>query len=117
MEFAMQTQEQVVNTQSIQTETQTQTIDLDQPLQIGDLKVNKIDIRKPNTQALKGLKIADLLQGDVTSICTILPRISSPTLSPYDVNQLEPSDIAQVAGVIMLFLQTKSVRAELLQKQ
>ncbi len=111
----MQTQEQAVNTQAIQSETQT--IDLDQPLKMGGLEVSKIEIRKPNTQALKGLKIADLLQGDVTSICTILPRISSPTLSQYDVNQLEPSDIAQVAGVIMLFLQTKSVRAELLQKQ
>lgn len=110
-----QTAEQAENTQAIQAETQTVYLDL--PFKSGGIEVTKIDVRKPNVHALKGLKIADLLQGDVTSICTILPRISTPTLTPHDVNQLEPSDIAQVAGVIMLFLQTKSVRAELLQKQ
>lgn len=111
----MQTQDQTQNQKLIQAETQT--IDLDTPIKMGDLEIKQLEIRKPNVQALQGVKIADLLQGDVNSICTILPRISSPTLTKAEINQLEPSDIAQVAGVVMIFLQTKSVRAQLLQQQ
>ncbi len=111
----MQTQDQTQNQKLIQAEAQT--IDLDTPVKMGDLEIKQLEIRKPNVQALQGVKIADLLQGDVNSICTILPRISSPTLTKAEINQLEPSDIAQVAGVVMIFLQTKSVRAQLLQQQ
>lgn len=95
----------------------SQTIQLDTPLMMGDLAIEAIDLAKPNVAALQGVKIADLLQGDVTAICTVLPKISTPALTKAQVLQLEPSDLAQVGGAIMLFLQPKSVRAELLRQQ
>lgn len=95
----------------------TQRIDLDSPITMGDTAIEALEIRKPNVQALQGVKIADLLQGDVTAICTILPKISTPTLTKSQVQQLDPADIAQIGGAIMIFLQPKSVRAELLQTQ
>lgn len=95
----------------------SQTIELDTPLMMGDTTITHLEIRKPNVQALQGVKIADLLQGDVTAICHILPKISNPTITKTQVQQLDPADIAQIGGAVMVFLQPKSVRAELLQTQ
>ncbi|WP_269915422.1 phage tail assembly protein [Acinetobacter sp. HY1485] len=94
-----------------------QTIELDSDIQIGGERLEKLDIRKPNTQALSGIKIADLLQGDVNSILKVLPRISTPILTQQQAQQLEPCDIAQIGGALMLFLQPKSQRAEILRQQ
>lgn len=95
----------------------SQTIELDTPLMMGETAITHLEIRKPNVQALQGVKIADLLQGDVTAICHILPKISTPTITKAQVQQLDPADIAQIGGAVMIFLQPKSVRAELLQAQ
>lgn len=95
----------------------SQTIELDAPLMMGDTTITHLEIRKPNVQALQGVKIADLLQGDVTAICHILPKISNPTITKAQVQQLDPADIAQIGGAVMVFLQPKSVHAELLQTQ
>lgn len=91
------------------------TIDLDEPIMMGETKITQLVIRKPNVRALQGVKIADLLQGDVSAICTVLPKVSSPTLTKQQIEQLEPADLAQIGGVMMTFLQPKSVRQQLLQ--
>ncbi|WP_151684805.1 phage tail assembly protein [Acinetobacter seifertii] len=111
----MQTQEQADNLQMTQLEIQN--VELDSPITMGDTVISTLEIRNPNNQALQGMKIADLLQGDVTSICTLLPRICTPTLTKTQINQLTPSDMAQIAGIIMVFLQPKSVRVQLLQQR
>jgi len=111
----MSTEQQAQNQTSLNPDVQT--IDLDNPILMGALEITSLEIRKPNVTALQGVKIADLLQGDVNAICTVLPRICSPTLTKSQISQLEPSDLAQAGGVIMLFLQPKSVRAEVLRQQ
>lgn len=109
------TLEQIENTAAINPDVQT--IELENPIIMGSVEITSLEIRKPNVLALQGVKIADLLQGDVSAICTVLPKISSPTLTKTQVNQLEPSDMAQIGGAIVLFLQPKSVRAEVLRQQ
>lgn len=94
-----------------------QTIELDADIQIGGERLEKLDIRKPNAQALSGVKLRDLLEGDVNAVLKVLPRVSTPTLTSQQAQQLEPCDIAQVGGALMLFLQPKSQRAEILRKQ
>lgn len=111
----MKTLQQNENTAAINPDIQT--VDLEKPVLMGTLEITTLEIRKPNVQALQGVKIADLLQGDVTAICTVLPRVCTPELSKTQINQLEPSDLTQIGGAIMLFLQPKSVRAEVLRQQ
>ncbi|MDM8430883.1 phage tail assembly protein [Acinetobacter baumannii] len=111
----MKTLEQVENTAAINPDIQT--VDLEKPVLMGTLEITTLEIRKPNVQALQGVKIADLLQGDVTAICTVLPRVCTPELTKTQINQLEPADLTQIGGAIMLFLQPKSVRAEVLRQQ
>lgn len=96
---------------------EVQTVQLDAEIKMGDQTITELEVRKPNTQALSGVKIADLLQGDVNAICKVLPRVTTPTLTPSQVQQLEVSDIAQIGGALMLFLQPKSQRAEILRQQ
>ena len=64
----MKTLEQIENTAAINMDVQT--VDLEKPVMMGNLEINTLEIRKPNIQALQGIKISDLLQGDVTAICT-----------------------------------------------
>lgn len=111
----MQTLEQLENTAAINPDIQT--VDLEKPLMMGNLEIPSLEIRKPNVQALQGVKIADLLQGDVTAACTVLPRICSPELTKTQINQLEPADLAQICGAIILFLQPKSARVQVLRQQ
>jgi hypothetical protein len=110
----MSTQEQLENLDAINPDVQT--IDLEKPLMMGTIEIHALDIRKPNVTALQGVKIADLLNGDVTAICTVLPRVCTPQLTKSQINQLEPSDLAQIGGALVLFLQPKSVRVETLRQ-
>ncbi|MCF9034706.1 phage tail assembly protein [Acinetobacter nectaris] len=89
------------------------TIELDEPIHMGGNTIESIEINKPNIQALQGIKLADLLQGDVTAICHMLPRVSTPSLTKAEIHQLEPADIAQIGGVLINFLQPKSTRVEM----
>ena len=111
----MTEQQQTDNRDILQQDSQR--IDLDSPLTMGDLKIESLEIRKPNVAALQGIKLSDLAQGDTLAICTVLPRVCTPTLTKSQISQLEPSDLAQAGGAIMLFLQPKSVRAEVLRQQ
>ena len=113
--FTLKTLDQHENTESINPDIQI--VDLESPVMMGTLEINSIEIRKPNVTALQGVKIADLLNGDVTAICNVIPRVSTPTLTKSQINQLEPSDLAQIGGVLVLFLQPKSVRVEHLRQQ
>ena len=111
----MTTAQQQVNLEALNLDVQT--IELDADIQIGGEHLEKLDIRKPNAQALSGIKIADLLQGDVNAVLKVLPRVSTPTLTQQQAQHLEPCDIAQIGGALMLFLQPKSQRAEILRQQ
>lgn len=113
--FTLKTPEQQDNTATINPDIQV--IPLEVPIMMGTLEITSLEIRKPNVTALQGVKIADLLNGDVTAICTVIPRVSTPTLTKSQINQLEPSDLAQIGGALVLFLQPKSVRAEVLRQQ
>lgn len=93
-----------------------QKVELEEPLKIGETEVPSIELRKPNAQALQGLKIQALLEGDVSSLSVLLPRISTPPLTKAQVMDLDPSDLAQCSGVIFLFLQPKSIRTQILQQ-
>lgn len=119
MQTAEQTQEptadQIENRRAINPDFHV--IELDTPLMMGSKEITEVEVRKPNALALQGLKIADLLQGDVTAVLTLLPKVTTPTLTSAQTQQLDPCDIAQFGAVFITFLQPKSRRAALLQQQ
>lgn len=89
-------------------------VPLDKPIIRGDQTITAINLRRPLAGELRGVDIAGLLrQMDYGALETLLPRISSPTLTRADVAQLDPADLAALAAEVMLFFVPKAATAEL----
>lgn len=81
-------------------------IELAQPIKRGQTEVKEITLRRPGSGELRGLKLADLVQGDVTAVTRLLPRITQPTLVDQEVAALDVFDLTRCADEIAVFLQT-----------
>lgn len=81
-----------------------QTVTLQEPIVRGDNKVTELNIRTPKAGELRGLSLADLLQLDVNALKILLPRISSPSITEQEVNNLHPADLVQLGGKVISFL-------------
>lgn len=91
------------------------TIVLDAPIQRGTTTIAEITLRKPNAGELRGLSLQRLHQADADEILKLLPRITSPSLTPPECAQLDPADLSEAGGHIISFLLKKSVRDAVLQ--
>ena len=109
------TADQIENQKLITPNPDIQIVDLDEPIKIGNTTYTQVEVRKPSVPALRKIRISELLNGDVNSICTILPLCTTPTISQAMLNNgvVEPADIVQLGAAVIYFLQPKSVRAEL----
>ncbi|NIJ70599.1 phage tail assembly protein [Xanthomonas sp. 60] len=84
---------------------------LEEPLKRGDQVITEVELRKPKSGALRGVKLTDLLSMDVDCVAIVLPRISSPTLTTADVRELDPVDLVALATVLGTFFVSKTERA------
>lgn len=117
----MQTQEQAQAPTQDQLENQKlienpdiQIVYLEEPFKLGSTTITQIEVRKPSVPALRKIRISEILNGDVNSICTILPLCTTPALNQAQLNTvIDPVDIVQLGAAVIYFLQPKSVRAEL----
>lgn len=94
------------------TKTDDNTITLDEPLTRGDQSITAITVRKPDSGALRGLSLVDVLRMDVDALRKLLPRITDPTLTEADVAKLDPADLMQLASKVTGFLLTKAAKQE-----
>lgn len=83
---------------------------LETPIRRGDQMISSLTLRKPNAGTLRGIKLADLLQMDVGALTTLLPRISTPTLTAADAAKLDPVDLVAIATEVGNFFLTKAQR-------
>lgn len=81
---------------------------LEQPIKRGDTTITEITLRKPAAGELRGLKLVDLLNGDVNATIRLVPRISTPTLTEQDVAALDVADLTLCADNIAVFLQKRT---------
>lgn len=81
---------------------QEKTVTLDFPLSRGDKSISQITIRKPKAGALRGVKLADLLQLDVDAICKVVPRIC-PDITENEMRDLDPADLTEVSTAVIGF--------------
>jgi hypothetical protein len=78
-------------------------ITLKKPIKRGETEITQFDIREPSAGELRGIRLSDLLNGDVEALMVILPRITNPILQKNEVSALGAQDIATVAGEVMDF--------------
>lgn len=86
-------------------------ITLDQPIKRGESEIAAITLRKPSAGELRGLTLEDLLKTDVSTILTLIPRISSPNLIQEEVDAMDPADLTECGGAIRGFFMTKAQQA------
>ena len=89
------------------------TVTLDYPIQRGDQVISAVKLRKPSAGELRGIKLVDLLQIDVSAMATLLPRITEPTLTIADVNKLDPADLVAIGTHTAGFFVPKAQRESL----
>lgn len=87
---------------------QSVTVDLDVAIKRGDQEIEKLLLRRPMGGALRGLKLLDLMQLDVVTLETILPRISTPAITQAEAQGLDPADKLACATEVAGFFLTKA---------
>lgn len=92
-------------------------ITLDQPIKRGEQTITAITVRKPGSGELRGCSLVDLMRMDVTALHTVLPRITTPTLTQHDVSKLDPADLTQLGTAVTGFLLPKSAKEESFQTE
>lgn len=93
-----------------QTSNTHRTITLETPIQRGEETIKTVTIRKPGTGELRGLSLTAVLKLDVDSLITLIPRVSSPTLTKHDVSEMDLADTLNIGSEIGGFLLTKEQR-------
>ena len=88
------------------------TVPLDQPIKRGEQTIATVTLRKPLAGELRGVKLTELLNLDVAALQLVLPRVTSPVLTPQDVAALDPADITELGVRGAGFYVRKSIREE-----
>jgi hypothetical protein len=82
----------------------SEPIPLDTPIQRGDQTITEITLRKPSAGELRGTSLNALVNLDVDALGKVLPRISTPTLTEFDVRAMDPADLVQLGVAFADFL-------------
>ena len=86
-------------------------ITLSRPLQTAAGPVSELQIREPDAGELRGVKLAELLQGEAGAVLTVLPRIALPGITPAEADRLSAQDVVAVYTELALFFTGGDPRA------
>lgn len=86
---------------------------LDTPILRGKSEIKEVVLRKPQSGALRGTRLQAIMDMDVSAMMTVIPRISTPTLTPQEMAELDPADLTAMSVEVVTFLLRKSVLADL----
>jgi hypothetical protein len=79
-------------------------INLHTPIeQAGGTAITSVTLRKPSVGELRGVKLTNLLQMDVNTMLSVLPRITQPALLAHDIAAMDPADFMELAGQLVGF--------------
>ncbi|SFX90634.1 phage tail assembly protein [Pantoea ananatis] len=84
------------------------TIILDTPIQRGKTEIKEIVLRKPQSGALRGVRLQALMEMDVNAVMAVLPRVSTPALTVQEINEMDPADLVSLSVEVVSFLLTRS---------
>ena len=79
-------------------------VTLETPIPRGGGFIDAVTLRKPLAGALRGINLAELLNLRAEAVMRLLPRITTPTLTQQDVEQMEAVDLVACASEVVNFL-------------
>lgn len=89
------------------------TIQLDTPIMHGKTEITEIVLRKPQSGALRGIRLQAIMDMDVNAMMTVIPCISSPALTAQEIAEMDSADLTAMSVEVVTFLLKKSVLAGL----
>ena len=78
-------------------------VTLTRPITRGETTVAAVTLREPDAGAMRGLKLLDVMQMDVSALIRLIPRIAEPYLSEAEVALMGPADIARLGMAVVGF--------------
>lgn len=91
----------------------TVSVQLDTPLVRGEQTIHTLVLRRPKSGELFGVNLSELVQLNVGALVKVLPRITEPTLTTHDVQNLELPDLLSLGSEIVGFLLPSEAKASL----
>lgn len=90
------------------------TITLEHPLKRGETTFTQVRFLEPKgTGWLRGVKLFDLMQMDVSALTTVLPRVTDPSLTEQEISgAMHPADLVLLGAEVVNFLAPKSLSPE-----
>lgn len=85
---------------------------LDCPVRRGETEIAEVQVRKPDSGALRGTNFHDLCKLDVAMLEKVLPRVIVPVLTQQEVAELDPADKLSLGTEIANFLLPKALRQD-----
>lgn len=101
--------DQAINQEQIKNPNE-EVVTLEEPIRMGEQMINQVTIRKPGVKALSGTSLQAIYQHDVDALCKVLPRVTSPALTPQQIYQMDPVDFATLGGHLVTFCTRKPYR-------
>lgn len=80
------------------------TVSLSTPIKRGGGDIKSIALRRPSSGELRGLSLVDVLNLDVDALQTLLPRISSPSITKQEIAAMPGSDLVKLGAEVSGFL-------------
>ncbi|ERT11628.1 MULTISPECIES: phage tail assembly protein [Photorhabdus] len=88
------------------------TVTLEEPITRGATTISDVVVRKPNSGALRGVRLQALMEMDVDSMMLVLPRVTAPALTKNDLLLMSPGDLINLSIEVVNFLLPKSVKSD-----
>ncbi|HCV3300529.1 phage tail assembly protein [Acinetobacter baumannii] len=104
--------DQAINQEQIKNPNE-EVVTLEEPIRMGEQMITQVIIRKPGVKALSGTSLQAIYQHDVDALCKVLPRVTSPALTPQQIYQMDPVDFANLGGHLVTFLYPKALQKEI----
>lgn len=86
------------------------TVTLETPIIRGEQTITAVSVRKPQAGELRGLSLTDVLRMEISALITLLPRITTPSLTTQDVAGLDPADLVALGNEVLGFFMSKAER-------
>lgn len=87
------------------TQVLSEAVTLDTPVVRGEVKIEKVQIRKPQGGELRGVSLMALGHLEVNDLIKVLPRLAVPALFEHEVAAMDPADLlslgVEVAGFLL----------------
>ena len=87
-------------------------VELDEPIKRGETEITSITVRKPNSGALRGVRLQAMLEMDVNYMTEVLPRITEPALTKQEIGAMPPGDLLNLSIEVTNFLLPKRLQTD-----